>query len=89
MFSHPSFLTKEDVDTVTVPIHVNEAETDSIYTPEIRDYWNSVLEKKGLLSHHFYPGTQHGFSVRPSDEKSTEQAKLATQNTIAFFKKQQ
>jgi len=88
VFNHPSFLEKSDVDKVHVPIHINESENDKMFTPELREHWEKALKEKNLGSFKQYPGTQHGFTVRPADAKGVEIQKEATKVMIDFLKSQ-
>jgi len=86
VFNHPSFLEKSDVDKVHIPIHINEAENDHIFTPELREHWEKALKEKNLGTFKQYAGTEHGFTVRPGNEKGVETQKEATKVMIDFLK---
>src|ERR1700682_2055109 len=56
VFNYPSALTKEEADQWNkIPIHINEAETDQIFVPELRAHWERVLTEKKLGSFKLYP----------------------------------
>ena len=56
VFNYPSALTKQEADQWNkIPIHINEAETDHIFTDDLRKHWERVLTTKRIGSFKLYP----------------------------------
>ena len=88
MVAHPSFLVKEDASRIKRPILFECAQTDQIFTPEIRQHFENELTQSGLGTFIDYPGTNHGFVIRPDGIPQGERQKdKAIQDAIKFFKK--
>jgi dienelactone hydrolase len=86
--AHPSRLVKEEAKQIKRPILFLCAETDQSFTPEIRQEFEKELISNGLGTFLEYPGTVHGFVVRPhGSEQVTQQRDKAVQDAITFFKK--
>jgi dienelactone hydrolase len=67
VFNHPSSLTKEEADQWNkIPLHINEAETDQIFVPELRAHWERVLTEKKLGSFKLYPVCDSHYLDTPS-----------------------
>eukprot|EP01057_Protomagalhaensia_wolfi_P003111 Protomagalhaensia_wolfi_Nauph_80__3110@NODE_317_length_2800_cov_20_693227_g239_i0_p2_GENE_NODE_317_length_2800_cov_20_693227_g239_i0NODE_317_length_2800_cov_20_693227_g239_i0_p2_ORF_typecomplete_len135_score11_28DLH/PF01738_18/5_1e17Hydrolase_4/PF12146_8/0_0019Abhydrolase_1/PF00561_20/0_38_NODE_317_length_2800_cov_20_693227_g239_i019372341 len=67
MLAHPSRMSQfEKGALIRYPIHLLLAETDDYFTPECKDEFVSKVAK-GLVSESVYPGTAHGFTVRPEN----------------------
>lgn len=63
--AHPSFVTPEEVDVITGPLSIAAAETDSIFTVELRRKVEEILQNKKLpYQVTLYGGVEHGFAVR-------------------------
>jgi dienelactone hydrolase len=85
---HPSRLAKEEATQIKRPIQFLCAETDQSFTPEIQDHFEKELTANGLGTFHKYPGTTHGFIIRPDGSPQVnEQAEKAVQDAIEYFKK--
>lgn len=86
--AHPSFLAKEEAAQIKRPILFLCAENDNLFTPELRQAFEKELTENGLGTFLDYPGTNHGFLVRPDgSEQATQQRDKAVQDAIQFFKK--
>jgi dienelactone hydrolase len=62
--AHPTWLTKEEIDDIGVPVQ--------ILAPELKAYANSVIPTKNVpYDYQFFPGVEHAFATRgnPNDEK--------------------
>lgn len=69
---HPTWLTKEEIDNVAVPVQIIAPEVDPVFTPEMKEYAWMTVGKKGLpLDYQAFPGVEHSFCTRgnPDDEK--------------------
>jgi len=81
--SHPSGVTKEEIDNISVPVQICAPETDPIYTPELKEYSLKVLPTLGIeFDYQYFPGLAHGFATRgdqndPKQKKGLERAKDA------------
>ncbi len=86
--AHPSFLVKEEATQIKRPILFLCAETDQSFTPDIRQAFEKELSSNGLGTFIDYPGTQHGFVIRPQgSEQVFQQRDKAVQDAIQYFKK--
>ncbi len=86
--AHPSFLVKEEAKQIKQSILFLCAENDSLFTPELRQEFEKELTSNGFGTFINYPGTTHGFVVRPDgSEQSNQQSAKAVQDAIQYFKK--
>ena len=86
--AHPTFLVEEEASQIKRPILFMCAETDQRFLPDLRQYYEKTLAPTGLATFIDYPGTVHGFVIRPSDSPQVnEQRDKAVSDAIAFFKK--
>ncbi|CAF1244724.1 unnamed protein product [Rotaria sordida] len=86
--AHPSFLVKEEAKQIRRPILFLCAENDTLFIPDLRQEFEKELNSNGLGTFIEYPGTSHGFVVRPDDSQQVNQQKdKAVQDAIHFFKK--
>ncbi|KAN0096722.1 alpha/beta-hydrolase [Hyaloscypha variabilis] len=70
--AHPTWLTKEEIDDIGVPVQILAPEVDPAFTPELKKYANEVVPTKGVpYDYQFFPEVEHGFATRgnPDDEK--------------------
>jgi dienelactone hydrolase len=70
--AHPTWLTREEIDDIGVPVQILAPEFDPLFTPELKAYANSVIPTKGVpYDYQFFPGVEHAFATRgnPEDEK--------------------
>jgi dienelactone hydrolase len=85
--AHPSFLVKEEATQIKRPMLCLCAENDFLFTPELRKEFENELTSNGLGKFIEYPGTNHGFVVRPQgSEQVSQQRDKAVQDAIRFFK---
>jgi dienelactone hydrolase len=55
--AHPTWLTKEEIDDIGVPVQILAPEVDPAFTPELKAYANSVIPTKGVpYDYQFFPG---------------------------------
>lgn len=77
----------EDVPKIQAPLMVHYAEDDKRVNASREDY-RKALEAHGKeFVMHTYEGTRHGFHNDSTPRYNQEQAKIAWERTIAFFKK--
>ncbi|RCK58929.1 Protein AIM2 [Candida viswanathii] len=63
--AHPSFVTIEEVKAIKRPLLISAAETDPIFTPELRHHSEDELAKLGVRYQvDLFSGVAHGFAVR-------------------------
>ena len=63
--AHPSWVTKEEIDALGVPIQIQAPETDPMFRPDLKEYANQVIPTLGVPYEYLYfPGTAHGFATR-------------------------
>ena len=88
MVAHPSFLVQEEAAQIKRPILFLCAENDNLFTPELRQVFEKELTANGLGTFIDYPGTVHGFLVRPhGSEQASQSRDKAVQDAIDYFKK--
>ncbi len=79
-------LVKEEAAKIQRPILFLCAENDHLFSPELEEYFQKELTTNGLGRFHKYPGTVHGFVVRPDDsEQSNQQSEKAIQDAIEYL----
>jgi dienelactone hydrolase len=84
---HPSFLVKEEAKQIQRPILFLCAENDNFFNADLRKEFETELKSNGLGKFLDYPGTVHGFVVRPDgSEQVFKQRDKAVQDAIQFFK---
>jgi dienelactone hydrolase len=87
VFFHPSMLKPEDAPLLKAagtPLYFACAETDQAFHPPLRAVYEDELKgANGIFKE--YPGTQHGFGIRPSGEQAQKSCEEARKDVIAFF----
>ena len=84
--AHPSFLVKEEAQQIKRPILFLCAEHDNLFLPELRQEFEKELKSNGLGTFIDYPGTTHGFVIRPDgSEQANQQRDKAVQDAIQYF----
>ncbi|EAZ63547.1 hypothetical protein PICST_69023 [Scheffersomyces stipitis CBS 6054] len=79
--AHPSFVTIEEVSAIKKPILISAAETDSIFTVELRHQSEAELIKIGARYQlDLFSGVEHGYSVR--GDISNPVVKYAKEKTL-------
>ncbi|KAL8787529.1 MAG: hypothetical protein Q9213_002187 [Squamulea squamosa] len=75
--AHPSFLTKEEIDNVAVPVQILAPEIDPQLTPELKEYVNKVIPTLGIeYDYQYFPGLVHGFACRADENSDKEKRGL-------------
>lgn len=83
-WAHPSFVTVEDAKAIKHPLIIAAAETDNIYTPELRSNVEAALKETGKTYYATLSSkTVHGFACRgdPNDPP----VKFAKEKAFADF----
>ncbi|KAL6718567.1 hypothetical protein ACLMJK_004659 [Lecanora helva] len=71
--AHPSWLTKEEVNVVSVPVQIIAPEQDPQLTPELKEHLNATIPKLGLeYDYQYFPGARHGLAARCDRENAGE-----------------
>ncbi|KAI0205082.1 dienelactone hydrolase [Astrocystis sublimbata] len=86
--AHPSWLVKEDIDNLAVPIQVLSAEIDQSFDA-LKGYTFETLQKLNLpFDWVHYPGIKHGGLVRGSEKVDKEREAMASakNSAVAWFK---
>ncbi|GAB1314700.1 Dienelactone hydrolase domain-containing protein [Madurella fahalii] len=74
---HPTWLTKEDISGVEVPVQVLAPEVDEEYTEELKLFTFTQLQKKGVpLDYQHFPKVEHACFVRGDIRKEGERAAM-------------
>lgn len=64
-FAHPSFVSDEELDKISKPLIISCAETDSIFSKDLRYKSEEILSKNKVhYQMDLYSHTSHGFAVR-------------------------
>lgn len=64
-FAHPSFVSEDELKAFNAPLSIAAAETDSIFTVELRQKSEEILKAKGdPYQINLYSQVEHGFAVR-------------------------
>ncbi|CAF1504608.1 unnamed protein product, partial [Adineta steineri] len=85
---HPSRLEKQEAEQIKRPILFLCAETDQSFSPDVQEHFEKTLTENGFGTFFKYPGTVHGFIVRPDGTPQVnEQSEKAVQDAIEYFKK--
>ncbi len=77
----------EDVPKIQAPLMVQYAEDDKRVNASREDYRKALEAHNKEFVMHTYEGTRHGFHNDSTPRYDEEQAKIAWERTIAFFKK--
>lgn len=84
---HPSLLVKEEAAETERPILFLCAETDHGFPPDLHEHFEKELTTRSLGTFIQYPGTVHGFIVRPDgSEHVNQQSEKAIHDAINYFK---
>lgn len=77
---HPTWLTKEDIDDVAVPVQLLAPEKDPAFTPELKEYfWRTLLDnKKGVaFDYQHFPGVEHACFTRGDTLSAADREAMA------------
>ncbi|KAL0071424.1 hypothetical protein AAF712_001281 [Marasmius tenuissimus] len=86
---HPSWLTKEDIAGVGVPVQVLAPEHDPVYTPELKEYTLKEVPKKGVpFDYQHFPGVHHACFTRgnPGIEGERDAMERGKNAAVAWFR---
>ncbi|KAI0447516.1 putative hydrolase [Xylaria telfairii] len=86
---HPSWLVKEDVENLAVPVQILAPEFDHAFPPDLKAYTFETLLKLNLpFDYVHYPGIVHGALVRGSETIAKEREAMASakNSAVLWFK---
>lgn len=86
--AHPSLLTEEEIDAVSVPVQILAPEYDPALTPELKAYANKVIPSLNLeYNYQYFPGMIHGFATRgdPKNPKQKQGLERAKNAAVGWF----
>lgn len=86
---HPSWLQKEDIANLTVPVQILAPEIDHAFPADLKAYTFETLLKLNLpFDYVHYPGIAHGALVRGSEKVARERECMASakNSAVAWFK---
>lgn len=87
--AHPTFLTKEEINDVSVPVQILAPEFDTAFTQELKDYANTVIPTRGAAyDYQFLLGVEHAFATRGDLEnaKEVEALERAKRAAVSWFR---
>ena len=76
----------EDVPRIEAPLLIHYAEDDQRINAMRADYEAALKANGKSYEMHSYPGTRHGFHNNSTPRYDKEQAKIAWDRTVAFFR---
>ncbi len=76
----------EDVATIKTPLLIHYADDDKRINAMRADFEAALKANNATFEMHSYPGTRHGFHNNSTPRFNEEQAKIAWERTVAFFK---
>ncbi|KAF2102786.1 dienelactone hydrolase family protein [Rhizodiscina lignyota] len=87
--AHPTWLSKEYIDDIGVPVQIVAPEHDETFTPELKKYANDVIPTKGLpYDYQYFSGVSHAFATRgnPKDVKERRAMVRAKNAQVSWMK---
>lgn len=86
--AHPSFVSPEAVERIQKPVMISAAETDTIFTEELRTKTEEILKSiKATYYMELFSGVSHGYAVRgdPNDKWVAACADKTFASQLWFF----
>ncbi|KAJ5246623.1 hypothetical protein N7468_001606 [Penicillium chermesinum] len=87
--AHPSWLTKDEIQAVGVPVQILAPEIDPVFTAELKEFSQKTIPSLGLpFDYQYFPGLEHSFSVRGDRANEAEMRGLerAKNAAVHWFK---
>lgn len=75
-----------DVARISAPLLIHYAEDDQRINAMRADFEAALMANNATYEMHVYPGTRHGFHNNSTPRYDKEQAKIAWERTMAFFR---
>ena len=85
--AHPTWLTKEEIDNVSVPVQIIAPEIDRPFHQELKDHCHKVIPTRGVpFDYQFFPGVEHAFATRGNLEDEKEvRATIRAKNAVVSW----
>ncbi|KAI0490598.1 putative hydrolase [Xylaria cf. heliscus] len=86
---HPSWLVREDIDNLAVPVQILAPELDHAFTADLKKHAFETLLRLNLpFDYVHYPGVVHGALVRGSEAVPKEREAMASakNSAVAWFR---
>lgn len=84
--AHPTFLTKEEIQNVNVPVQIMAPEFDPEFTSDLKAFSNQTIPSKGLpYDYQYFPGLEHAFATRGDPKKPKEREGTARAKNAAVY----
>jgi dienelactone hydrolase len=86
---HPTWLTKQEIEQVTVPTQILAPEFDPTFTPELKAFANKVIPQIGIpYDYQYFPKVHHAFATRgnPDDEDELRAMQRAKDAAVYWFR---
>ena len=83
---HPTWLTKEEIDQVAVPVQILAPEKDQMFTPELKAHANSTIPALGVpYDYQYFPKVSHAFCVRGNPDDADELRAMQRAKNAAVY----
>ena len=86
---HPTWLTKDEIQNVGVPVQILAPEFDPEFTAELKRFANETIPNLGVAyDYQFFPGLEHAFCTRgdPGKGKEREGMERAKNAAVGWFR---
>jgi dienelactone hydrolase len=82
---HPSWLTKQDIEEVAVPVQILAPERDPQFTPDLKAHSFHTFQKLGVaFEYHHFPGATHACFTRGDSMGSAAEKGAMLRGKYAF-----
>ena len=82
--AHPSWVTRADIDGISVPVLLMVPQTDHQFGEELRAYaFESLSRKAAVFDYALFPGVVHGFATRGNPKDVVEQKAMVRAKSLA------
>ncbi|KAI1809219.1 putative endo-1,3-1,4-beta-D-glucanase [Poronia punctata] len=84
--AHPTFLEKDEIGEVAVPVQIIAPEFDPRFTVELREFCNHKIPTLGVpYTLQYFPGVGHGFAIRGDPDRSLEREGMAKAKAAVVY----
>jgi dienelactone hydrolase len=86
---HPSLLTLEDIDAISVPTQILAPEVDFAFTEELKGHtWKTLQKNRIIFDYQHFPGVEHACLVRGNLHNEGEREAMARGKdaAVAWFR---
>ena len=75
--AHPTWLTKEEIDDINVPVQIVAPQLDMAFSAELKEHALRVIPTRGVqFDYQYFPGVVHGFSTRGDPKVDKERRSM-------------